>query len=117
MRKVMQLRGYLQAACLPPVAVLYLLALFTLLIFSPEQAYAYQSGKFGDVCGKIITALATENFGSLLAALAGVGAIVASAMGGFKAAWSLLVVSVGSFILNEYIGIWFNDCQAGGGGA
>ncbi|MCB0323776.1 MAG: hypothetical protein KDD69_09395, partial [Bdellovibrionales bacterium] len=73
-------------------------------------ADAYTGEKFRDVCGKITTALDSGNLGSLLAALAGIGAIVASAMGGFKAAWALLVVSVGSFILRTYIEMWFAEC-------
>jgi hypothetical protein len=97
------------------VSFFYITALLVLMTFTPNTANAYTPGKFGGICNTIIEALATDNLGSLLAALAGVGAIIASAMGGFKAAWGLVVVSVSSFILKAYIDIWFaaGDCQAG----
>ncbi len=50
-------------------------------------------------------------FASLVAAAAGLGAIIAAAVGGFKAAWGLLVVSVGAFILRSYIGVFLAACN------
>lgn len=49
-------------------------------------------------------------FGALIAAGAGIGAIVASAFGGFKAAWGLVAVSVGAFILRSYITLFNRGC-------
>ena len=40
---------------------------------------------------------------------AGIGAILSSAFGQYKAALSLLVVAVGAFILRSIIGTFFND--------
>lgn len=71
----------------------------------------YNGDRFGDVCKHFLDSHRT-GFGSLLTAISGLGAIVASAMGGFKAAWGLLVVSIGSFILNTYKDLWFNGTCA-----
>ncbi len=67
----------------------------------------YNGERFDETCQAILSLFEGE-FGALLAAAAGMGAIIASAMGGFKMAWSLLVVSVGSFILREYKDLFFN---------
>lgn len=93
---------------------IYLLALLTLAV---NSAFAAESGeKYGEVCSNVI-GLMQGDFGAMLTAAAGVGAIVASAMGGFKMAWALIVVSVGSFILEGYVGLFFDGCGGGGGGA
>lgn len=51
-------------------------------------------------------------FGALVATGAGLGAIVAAALGGFKAAWCLLVVSIGCFILRSYLTLFHAGCRA-----
>jgi len=71
----------------------------------------YDGDRFGDVCKHFLESHRT-GFGSLLTAISGLGAIIASAMGGFKAAWGLLVVSIGSFILNTYKNLWFDGTCA-----
>lgn len=77
----------------------------------------YTGKKFGDVCKKIIDMHGNESdYGALLTSLAGIAAILASAMGGFKSAWALLVVSIGSFILDTYRKLFFWDSCGGGGG-
>lgn len=60
-------------------------------------------------CGRLLAYMET-GFGALVAAAAGIGAIIASAVGGFKAAWSLLVVSIGAFILRAYITLFNAGC-------
>ncbi len=50
-------------------------------------------------------------FGALVATGAGLGAIIAAALGGFKAAWCLLVVSVGCFILRSYLTLFHAGCR------
>ncbi len=66
-------------------------------------------GTAGQACGNLLRYMEGA-FGALVAAAAGVGAIIASAVGGFKAAWSLLVVSIGAFILRAYITLWNGSC-------
>ena len=73
------------------------------------DAQAVASGQATLACGRLIAYMET-GFGALVAAAAGVGAIIASAVGGFKAAWSLLVVSIGSFILRAYITLFNTPC-------
>lgn len=75
-----------------------------------EAVYAY-SGTFEDACGGVIW-LAEGPFGALVTAAAGIGAIIASAVGGFKAAWCLLVVAVGAFILRSYISLFSGTCSS-----
>ena len=69
------------------------------------------SGSYAMACNGILS-LVEGTFGALLTSVAGIGAIVASAMGGFKMAWSLVVVAVGSFILRSYITLFNGDCGA-----
>ena len=49
-------------------------------------------------------------FGTLVASAAGIGAIISAAVGGFKTAWSLLVVSVGCFILRTFLYLFLTGC-------
>jgi len=49
------------------------------------------------------------SFGALIMAASGIGAIMSAAFGQFKAALSLMVVAVGSFILRSLISTFFND--------
>ena len=53
------------------------------------------------------------NFGALLMVVAGLGTIMAAALGSFKTASSLLVVACASFILSSLAHMWFNfgACQ------
>jgi len=56
------------------------------------------------------------SFGALIMAASGVGAIMAAAFGQYKAALSLMVVAVGSFILRKLINTFFNDTGLGNNG-
>lgn len=46
--------------------------------------------------------------GALLAVVAGVGAIVAAAFGAFRSAWSLMIVSIASFVIRTMTLVWFD---------
>jgi len=48
-------------------------------------------------------------FGAMVMVAAGIGAILSSAMGQYRAALGLLVVAVGAFILRSLVGTFFND--------
>lgn len=89
-----------ERCCLHVFGVLALSLMFV-VVFS-DTAYAYSDERFKTVCQKAMDYL-EGGFGTLLTAVAGMGAIVASAMGGFKTAWALLVVAIGSFILRNFI--------------
>ena len=69
------------------------------------------SGTYADACNGLLS-LVEGTFGAMLTAVAGVAAIIAAAVGGFKFAWSLLVVAVGSFILRAFITLFNGDCNA-----
>ena len=47
------------------------------------------------------------DFGALLATVAGVLAIVASSVGSYSAAYTLLTVALGCFILRALVSLWF----------
>lgn len=85
------------------------IALFLLALHASDDSYAYDDAKYGKVCRNLLKELGGD-FGSLLTAAAGLGAVVASAAGGFKIAWSLVVVAVGSYTLKTYQEIWFDEC-------
>ena len=79
------------------------------VLLTPAIVLAYDDSRFGSICGKSLT-YTEGGFGSLLAAAAGIGSIVAAAMGSFRAFWALIVVSIGSFILKNYLELWFQGC-------
>ncbi len=75
------------------------------------QEAGYNDSKWREICGKALSYV-EEGFGTLLATAAGIGAIVASAAGGFRMAWALIVVSIGSFILRNYVDLFYSGlCQ------
>ena len=81
---------------------------FTSLAFAEGDASGM--GKYTTACNYLLE-LIEGPFGALLTAGAGIGAIVASALGGFKMAWTLVVVAVGAFILRGYLTLFFAACQ------
>ena len=68
----------------------------------------YNDQKIANAVNAIMTYL-EGSFGALIMAASGVGAIMSAAFGQYKAALSLMVVAVGSFILRSLIGTFFND--------
>ena len=75
-------------------------------------------GRMDNMIG-IIMALIEGRFGVLVMLCAGIGAIVSSAFGQYKAALSLLVVALGAFILRTLVTVFFNTSGIGdnGGGS
>lgn len=94
-------------------AALFVCTMLILLSSNSAEAQGFDGKKYGVICTRILETVEGK-FGSLLTAAAGLGALVSSAAGGFKMAWSLLVVAIGSFTLRTYQEIWFAKC---GGGA
>ncbi len=82
---------------------------FLALVLTSDSVHAYDGTKYKEICSKTLDML-HGGFGALLMASAGVGAIVASATGGFRLAWALVVVALGAFTLKEYQEIWFEPC-------
>ena len=56
---------------------------------------------------KLLT-LTEGNLGALIMIVAGIGTIIASAFGAYRAATSLLAVALGSFVLRSLVAIFFN---------
>lgn len=54
-------------------------------------------------------------FGALIMVVSGIGAIIAAAMGAYRASLGMLVVAVGSFILRSLVSLFFGtdfpECQ------
>jgi len=85
----------------------FVLGLIVLMLSGADVVFAqYDDAQFQDICNRALSYV-EGGFGALLASIAGVGAIVASAAGGFRLAWALIVVSIGAYILREYIGLFF----------
>ena len=57
------------------------------------------------------------SFGGLIATVAGIGAVISSAFGAYRAFISFLVVSIATFILRALVSLWFGmpECENGGG--
>lgn len=96
--------------------ILLLAGIALLLNGTSGAAYAadgagsgYSEHRFQQVC-KAVLKMHEGQYGSLLSAASGLGAIIASAMGGFKMAWGLLIVSTSSFLLEKYETLWFTKC-------
>ncbi|MEZ4753105.1 MAG: hypothetical protein R3A13_02205 [Bdellovibrionota bacterium] len=68
----------------------------------------YNDGRLTDSVNVVLTYI-EGSFGALVMVAAGIGAILSSAFGQYRAALSLLVVAIGAFILRSIIGAFFND--------
>jgi hypothetical protein len=53
--------------------------------------------------------LVEGSFGALVMVVAGLGAIVAAAMGAYRGALALVVVAVGAFVLRALVSLFFGD--------
>lgn len=77
------------------------------------------SSKYDDAGFRVGTgnlfALVEGSFGALVLVVTGIGAIVASSMGQYKAAVSLIVVAVGAFCLRAFISLFFGTNFQGQG--
>lgn len=91
-------------------ANLCLFFLGMILLYSGSADFAHAGrGTYAEACNGVLS-LVEGTFGAMLTAIAGIAAIIASALGGFKMAWSLLVVAIGSFILRSFITLFNGTC-------
>ncbi len=67
----------------------------------------YNDDRVGQAVNKIFTYI-EGSFGALIMIVAGLGAIMAAALGSYSAALGLLVVAVGAFILRSLVNTFFN---------
>lgn len=68
----------------------------------------YNDTRIADSVNGILTYI-EGSFGALVMISAGLGAIISSAFGQYRAALGLLVVAVGAFILRSLVSTFFND--------
>lgn len=66
----------------------------------------FQDGLIRGAVGNLFM-LIEGAFGALIMVVAGLGAIVAAAMGAYRAAVGMLVVAVGAFILRSLVSLFF----------
>ena len=101
------------STCLQKHSNLLLFSLGIVLLYTAGADVAHAGkGTYAQACNGILS-LVEGTFGALVTAAAGIAAILAAAVGGFKMAWSLLVVAVGSFILRAFITLFNGDCGGG----
>ncbi len=119
MRKIRNftIAAYVKTKCFVEYQSTWLLLLIGLVILSHSFAElslaaggGYDGAAYKEVCKRAITQMEGP-VGAVVAAAAGVGAIVAASLGGFRMAWTLVVVSIGSFILGEYYLIFLPSCE------
>ena len=68
----------------------------------------YNDARLADALNAILTYV-EGTFGAMVMVAAGIGAILSSAFGQYRAALGLLVVAVGAFILRSLVATFFND--------
>ena len=70
----------------------------------------YNDTRVSDSLNSILTYI-EGTFGAMVMVAAGIGAILSSAFGQYRAALGLLVVAVGAFILRSLVSTFFNDTR------
>lgn len=78
------------------------------------SSYEYNDDRIAEAVD-IIFRYIQGSFGALIMVCAGIGAIISSAFGGYRAALGLLVVAIGAFILRSLVRTFFNDVNIGTG--
>ncbi len=76
--------------------------------FGDGLSITYNDDRLAQSVNAILTYL-EGTFGALVMVAAGLGAILSSAFGQYRAALGCLVVAVGSFILRSILSTFFND--------
>lgn len=81
--------------------------------------YTYSNANFDETSINAavsnLFALIEGSFGALVMVVAGIGAIIAAAMGAYRLAVSMLVVAVGAFILRSLVSLFFGTFDEGYG--
>ena len=96
------------------VIALFWIVSFSILFIISSGALADAATNhplYSAACGRLL-GLIEGSFGALITVGAGLGAIISSSVGGFRTAWTLLVVAVGAFILRAYVTLFFAPCIA-----
>lgn len=94
------------------VLILPTLLMLIFLLMLPEPGWAagqVNHDRYFAACNNLLGFIEGP-FGALITVGAGIGAIISSSVGGFKTAWTLVVVSVGAFILRAWVTLFFAAC-------
>lgn len=70
----------------------------------------FNDARIAEAADIMITYL-TGSFGALMMTITGVSVVIAGAFGQYRAALSLMVVAISSFILRSLVSTWFNDAS------
>ena len=93
--------------------ILFVLGIFLVCFGAAGAVYAqgdiFGLGRYNTACSYLLGFIEGP-FGALVTVGAGIGAIIAAAVGGFKMAWTLVVVAIGAFILRAWITLFFAPC-------
>lgn len=86
-------------------------AAFLLVNFgAPAIASAQATGGevFQSATSKLLCYVLPGKFGAMISAFAGIFALVGAAMGAYRAAWALVLVSVGCYIAKDFVSVLFD---------
>jgi hypothetical protein len=75
----------------------------------PTGAAADADGRISNVANALLNGFIEGPFGALIMIVAGLVAIIAAAMGAYRAAMACLVVAVGAFVLRAFVNLFFQD--------
>ena len=93
--------------------ILYSLGCLLLSLGLYDSAWAQHATEFNDIrfsdALNVLFIYIEGTFGAMVMVAGGIGAIMSSAFGQYRAALSLLVVAVGAFVLRSLVGTFFND--------
>lgn len=87
-----------------------LIAAATSLDAEAARTINYNDGRVVEATNGILLYL-EGSFGALVMVASGIGAILSSAFGQYRAALGLMVVAIGSFILRSLMSTFFNDAN------
>ena len=91
-----------------------------LVLASPYEAQAAFSTQVIDWAIKELCGHMQGHLGGLLVAVAALGALVAAAMGSYRAFYSAIITAVGAFAISTILSLNFREaadqCKQGGGG-
>ncbi len=92
------------------VTILFLTGIVLLNAGLADYSFAQEGGQiFQDAAKKIVCQVLPGTFGAMLSAFAGIFALIAAAIGAYRAVWALVFVSVGCFIAQNFVGILFGE--------
>jgi len=75
----------------------------------PDSSALDNDDRLSTVASALLRGFIEGPFGALLMIIAGLVAIIAAAMGAYRAAMACLVIAVGAFVLRSFVNLFFGD--------